>query len=123
MRRPGGPRRTRREPGPNARQRGLHSGGHDQNSWYFFNGACLTAGSASGVEPSGQRQRSDPRLHAIQSSYYKEPGDIVGGSRPSTSPDPGGSGALRFTNGYPGGYHQNGGILRPRLSLPARGSR
>ena len=32
------------------------------NSWYFFNGACLTAGSATGVEPT-LRRRAAARLH------------------------------------------------------------
>ena len=41
------------------------------NSWYFFNGACLTAGSATGVEPtSGAGQL--PGCTTIASSYYNK---------------------------------------------------
>lgn len=78
------------------------------NSWYYFNGACLTAGGASGAEPTSNSVGQIPGCTAIQGSYYKE--TLVGGYN-GTFPDPSGSGALRFTNGYPGGYHQNGGIL------------
>jgi type IV pilus assembly protein PilY1 len=78
------------------------------NSWYFFNGACLTAGSATGVEPSGGTGGQMPGCTSIRSSYYNEP--LVGGYN-GTFPDPLGQGALRFTNGSPGGYHQNGGIV------------
>ena len=84
------------------------TGAATSNSWYYFNGACLTAGSASGIEPSGSSAGQIPGCTAIKSSYYKE--TLVGGYN-GTFPDPTGSGALRFTNGYPGGYHQNGGIL------------
>jgi type IV pilus assembly protein PilY1 len=83
------------------------TGAATSNSWYYFNGACLTAGSAAGVEPSGGGGQI-PGCTAIQSSYYKEA--LVGGYN-GIFPDPSGSGALRFTNGFPGGYHQNGGIV------------
>jgi type IV pilus assembly protein PilY1 len=78
------------------------------NSWYFFNGACLTAGSATGAEPSGGVGGQMPGCTTIRASYYNEP--LVGGYN-GTFPDPVGKGALRFTNGSPGGYRQNGGIL------------
>ncbi len=78
------------------------------NSWYFFNGACLTAASAAGVEPSSGAGGQVPGCTTIKNSYYNE--TLVGGYN-GTFPDPAGKGALRFTNGYPGGYHQNGGIL------------
>jgi type IV pilus assembly protein PilY1 len=78
------------------------------NPWYFFNGACLTAGSAAGVEPTGGSGGQMPGCTAIRSSYYNE--TLVGGST-GTLPDSNGSGALRFTNGFPGGYHQNGAIV------------
>lgn len=84
------------------------TGASTTNPWYYFNGACLTAGSANGVEPSGGGGGQIPGCSAIQSSYYKE--TLVGGYN-GTFPDPVGNGALRFTNGRPGGYHQNGGIL------------
>jgi type IV pilus assembly protein PilY1 len=80
------------------------------NSWYFFNGACLTAGSATGVEPTGNPGSGGqmPGCTTIQSSFYGEP--LVGGYN-GIFPDPVGNGALRFTNGFPGGYRQNGGIV------------
>jgi type IV pilus assembly protein PilY1 len=84
------------------------TGATTTNPWYYFNGACLTAGSAAGVEPSGNSLGQIPGCTAIQSSYYKE--TLVGGYS-GTLPDPPSNGALRFTNGSPGGYHQNGGIL------------
>ena len=84
------------------------------NSWYFFNGACLTASSAAASTSPGQL----PGCTAIKSSYYNE--SLVGGANgiaggTQTLPDPVGSGALRFTNGYitstTGGFHQNGAIV------------
>ena len=88
------------------------------NSWYFFNGACLTAGSATGVEPRPPAPGRLPGCTTIASSYYnKTAGEVlVGGyngrSRtPPMLPDPAGNGALRFTNGYPYGYNENGGIV------------
>ncbi|HXO53414.1 MAG TPA: hypothetical protein VN888_20840, partial [Mycobacterium sp.] len=77
-------------------------------SWYFFNGACLTAGSATGVEPTGGTGGQVPGCTTIKNSYYGE--NLVGGFN-GTFPDPVGKGALRFTNGSPGGYSQNGGIV------------
>ncbi len=107
------------------------------NSWYFFNGACLTAGSAAGVEPSAAGAGGQmPGCTAIGiggggSLYYNENlvggyNGVAGGSQ--TLPDPSGHGALRFTNGswctspsassppssctaYSGGFSQNGGII------------
>jgi type IV pilus assembly protein PilY1 len=84
------------------------TGASTNNPWYFFNGACLTAGSASGAEPSGGGAGQMPGCVTIKGSYYKE--TLVGGYS-GTFPDPVGNGALRFTNGYPGGYHQNGAIV------------
>jgi type IV pilus assembly protein PilY1 len=82
--------------------------GSTTNSWYFFNGACLTAGSATGAEPTGGTGGQMPGCTTIKSSYYNE--TLVGGYN-GIFPDPVGNGALRFTNGFPGGYHQNGGIV------------
>ncbi|HXZ59647.1 MAG TPA: PilC/PilY family type IV pilus protein [Steroidobacteraceae bacterium] len=106
------------------------------NSWYFFNGACLTAGSAVGVEPSTSSAGQMPGCTAIGvggagPTYYNQP--LVGGyngvaGNGQTLPDPRGHGALRFTNGswctapsassppgtctaYSGGFSQNGGIV------------
>jgi type IV pilus assembly protein PilY1 len=86
------------------------TGAATANQWYFFNGACLTAGSAAAPTSPGQI----PACTSIKSSYYGE--NLVGGQNgvsgsAQTLPDPAGSGALRFTNGAPGGYHQNGAIV------------
>ncbi|MDB6046826.1 MAG: putative type-4 fimbrial biosis pilY1-related protein, partial [Gammaproteobacteria bacterium] len=81
------------------------------NNWYFFNGACLTASSATASTSPG----TIPGCTAIKSTYYNEV--LVGGANGTNSttaetlPDTSGNGALRFTNGYPGGYHQNGAIV------------
>ena len=41
------------------------------NPWYFFNGACLTAGSATGAEPTtGTGQL--PGCTTIAASYYNK---------------------------------------------------
>jgi type IV pilus assembly protein PilY1 len=78
------------------------------NSWFFYNGACLTASTAS----PGANPGIIPGCTA--DSYYKEnlTGGIHGNSGSSqTLPDPSGQGALRFTNGSPGGFNQNGAII------------
>ncbi len=81
------------------------------NPWYFFNGACLTAGSATGAEPTtGTGQL--PGCTTIAASYYnKSTGEVLVGGNSGTFPDPIGKGALRFTNGSPYGYSENGGIV------------
>jgi type IV pilus assembly protein PilY1 len=83
------------------------TGAATSNSWYFFNGACLTAGGSSstaspGVVPS-----------CIGIPYYSNKGDPrqVGGNTGTLPDDPAVGGALRFTNGYPYGYNENGAIL------------
>ncbi|MDE2249968.1 MAG: pilus assembly protein PilY, partial [Gammaproteobacteria bacterium] len=80
------------------------------NAWYFFNGACLTAGTRSPGANPGQ----PPGCTGIGASYYNQ--NLVGGfngtsGSAQTLPDPGGNGALRFTNGNPYGYSQNGAIV------------
>ncbi|MGN6451614.1 MAG: hypothetical protein ACTHL7_00845, partial [Steroidobacteraceae bacterium] len=97
------------------------TGTSTNNSWWYFNGACLTAGSgqAAGSEPSAASAGQLPGCAAIGQGgqgplYYNEP--LVGGANgvagnAQTLPDPAGQGALRFTNGSPGGYAQNGAIL------------
>jgi type IV pilus assembly protein PilY1 len=87
------------------------------NTWYYFNGACLTASSAVGSGSPG----TPPGCTAIQSSYYGE--NLVGGyngvaGSSTTLPDPNYNGALRFTNGCisgsgcsNGGHAQNGAII------------
>ncbi|MBV8496908.1 MAG: pilus assembly protein PilY, partial [Gammaproteobacteria bacterium] len=84
------------------------------NPWYFFNGACLTAGTVAGAEPVSGVGGQVPGCVSIGASYYGEP--LVGGQNgvagnAQTLPDPVGSGALRFTNGAPGGFAQNGAIV------------
>jgi type IV pilus assembly protein PilY1 len=93
------------------------------NSWYFFNGACLTAGTSSSTASPG----TVPGCATIWSNYYKSRNDsdpyLVGGnsgylgtstapsSGSSQIPDPLGYGALRFTNGYPYGHQERGAIV------------
>jgi type IV pilus assembly protein PilY1 len=96
--------------------------GTTTNSWYFFNGACLTASTATGVEPTAGTTGTMPGCEsAALQAYYNQ--NQVGGwngvaGTATTLPDPliapaagPGEGALRFTNGSPGGYSQNGQIL------------
>ncbi|HXB65097.1 MAG TPA: hypothetical protein VNV42_09520, partial [Solirubrobacteraceae bacterium] len=81
------------------------------NPWYFFNGACLTAGSATGVEPTAGAGQL-PGCTTIAASYYnKSSGEVLVGGNSGTFPDPSGKGALRFTNGSPYGFSENGGIV------------
>src|SRR3989440_7513434 len=75
--------------------------------------ACLTASAAGGVQPSGSGNGQLPGCVAIQSTYNE---NLVGGQNgvagsTQTLPDPNGQGALRFTNGNPGGYAQHGAIV------------
>jgi type IV pilus assembly protein PilY1 len=88
------------------------------NSWWFFNGACLTASALSGAEPTVSGGVGSggqiPGCTTIATSYYdKTAGEhLVGGQGlTNTTPDPNGKGALRFTNGFPYGYDENGGII------------
>jgi type IV pilus assembly protein PilY1 len=75
-------------------------------SWKPFNGACLTAGNGGGSIPA-----------CVGLPYYTEP--LVGGAT-GVLPDPVGKGALRFTNGSPGGFQQNGAIvLNPLNAFPS----
>src|SRR3984885_9764462 len=89
-----------------------------QNSWWFFNGACLTASTLAGQEPtvtSGVGSGGQvPGCTTIATTYYnKSSGEhLVGGiTLTTTTPDPAGQGPLRFTNGFPYGYSENGGIV------------
>jgi type IV pilus assembly protein PilY1 len=69
------------------------TGTSTSNSWYFFNGACLTAGSAAGVEPTGAGTGQLPGCTTIASSYYnKTSGEVLVGGFNGTFPDPAGSG-------------------------------
>lgn len=66
--------------------------------WKAFNGACLTAGDGTGTVPK-----------CFGLPYYGSE-TLVGGNT-GTLPDSAGNGALRFTNGSPGGYNQAGSII------------
>jgi len=39
------------------------TGASTTNSWYFFNGACLTAGTSAGLEADRRFRRPHARLH------------------------------------------------------------
>jgi type IV pilus assembly protein PilY1 len=93
------------------------TGATTQNSWYYFNGACLTASKSAGTGTPGVTgglgtPGQIPGCTSIFNSYYAAQGDasLVGGYN-GTFPDPATNGALRFTNGKPGGYHENGAIV------------
>ena len=93
------------------------------NQWYFYDGACLTAGTNGATGNPGKI----PSCTSILSSYYNKQtnndpyfvgGDngYLGGSSPPASmgqqqPDAAGNGALRFTNGYPYGQFESGAII------------
>ncbi len=96
------------------------------NSWYFFNAACLTAGTGPGVQPSPPGGAgTPPGCTAIQSLPKPGPGSTIGGyggealvggyagvaGNVNSLPDPAGNGALRFTNGYPNGNNESGAIV------------
>jgi type IV pilus assembly protein PilY1 len=89
------------------------------NSWWFFNGACLTASTSTGVEPTATGAGTLPGCTTIGSSYYNKTGgevlvggwNGVAGGTTQTLPDPVGRGALRFTNGAPYGFSENGAIV------------
>jgi type IV pilus assembly protein PilY1 len=91
------------------------TGAATANSWYFSNGACLTAGSSSNTASPGQI----PSCISIKTSYYAAQRDndlLVGGfngvaGNAQTLPDPVGNGALRFTNGAPYGHNESGSIV------------
>ena len=99
--------------------------GTTANQWLFYNGACLTAGNTTVTgsigTSTGTGRYTFPGCVTIAGSYYGQ--NLVGGldgylgssTAPGTpsagTPDPNGQGALRFTNGYPGGYSENGAIV------------
>ncbi|HXR19714.1 MAG TPA: PilC/PilY family type IV pilus protein [Steroidobacteraceae bacterium] len=86
------------------------TGASTNNNWYYFNGACLTAGTSAGTGSPGKV----PSCTSIATSYYAAQQDndpvLVGGAT-GTLPDPVGNGALRFTNGRPYGHGENGAIV------------
>jgi type IV pilus assembly protein PilY1 len=103
------------------------TGASTNNQWYFYNGACLTAGTGTSTTSPGYV----PGCATIFNTYYSQPNAVtkkiadkylVGGfagylgssTAPATAPgiaDPVKNGALRFTNGYPYGYNENGAIV------------
>src|ERR1700727_3405699 len=106
------------------------TGVNPTNQWYYFYNACLTASTASGVEPTtngngtvptgGGTGGIMPGCVVNGTSTYGE--NLVGGyngvsGNAQTLPDPRPNsngktyGALRFTNGYPFGYDQHGAII------------
>ncbi|HEV2270637.1 MAG TPA: PilC/PilY family type IV pilus protein [Steroidobacteraceae bacterium] len=115
--------------------------GTTSNPWYFFNGACLTAGTTSvtgslgvsaGTDANGNPLYTFPGCVA-DGTYYQSRGDsvLVGGyygtatgstAFGTTALDPAGNGALRFTNGCinsannscgsgSGGGHSQNGLI------------
>jgi type IV pilus assembly protein PilY1 len=86
------------------------TGATTTNSWYFFNGACLTAGTSTSTTSPG----SVPGCATVFTNYYSQVprtvqdpylfggslGYLGSSSAPSSTqtPDAVGSGALRFTN-------------------------
>lgn len=102
-------------------------------SWFYFNGACLTAGTAAAGTTIASPPGNIPSCLQVLSSYYSVNrtltgnGDndayLVGGNSgylgSSSQPgsvsaqvaDPTGSGALRFTNGSPYGHFERGAIV------------
>jgi type IV pilus assembly protein PilY1 len=88
--------------------------GASSNQWYYFNGACLTAGTSPGGGTPGTKAGLLPSCMSILGSYYQKAPDkdpVLNGGYSGTLPDPVGNGALRFTNGYPYGHDENGAIV------------
>jgi type IV pilus assembly protein PilY1 len=90
------------------------TGASTSNAWYYFNGACLTAGNSAGTGTPGVTPGAVPSCASIANSYYAQRPDndpvLVGGFS-GVLPDPVGNGALRFTNGRPYGHNENGAIV------------
>jgi type IV pilus assembly protein PilY1 len=98
------------------------TGASTTNSWYYFNGACLTAGTGASNGSNGTVAGPVPGCKNILASYYGNASDhdpvLVGGQTDSSTTthtaswsDSVGNGALRFTNGYPYGHNENGAIV------------
>ena len=112
------------------------TGATSNNQWFFYNGACLTAGTNTSTSSPGYipgcltilstyYNASLPALGKTNTDSYLTGGDLgfLGGSTAPGSinaqlPDllpaannPNSGGALRFTNGAPYGFHQNGAIV------------
>ncbi len=108
------------------------TGTQTDNSWYFFNGACLTASTASADSDPGSPPgcTADGAYYKLQNSNEVLDGGYNGTASgyvsfgSSTALDPVGEGALRFTNGCMnsrnhacyddpggGGHSENGAII------------
>ena len=102
------------------------TGATTSHNWYYFNGACLTAGSST----AGTNPGAIPGCGSVLSTYYSlqtnhdaamTGGDsgFLGSTAAPSIPDPivttngisVGHGALRFTNGAPYGHSESGAIL------------
>jgi type IV pilus assembly protein PilY1 len=89
------------------------TGAATNNSWYFINGACLTAGATAPASTVSPGQVPACVTNGVILPYYTAKGDrsLVGGNT-GTLPDSATTGgALRFTNGAPYGFNENGAIL------------
>jgi type IV pilus assembly protein PilY1 len=100
------------------------------NQWYFFNGACLTAGTSTSTASPG----NIPGCQTVWSNYYSTTPDkdpyLFGGnsgflgsstapsSGSSQKPDPVGSGALRFSNAGSGSGNQERGAIISATPTP-----
>lgn len=84
-----------------------------QNKWYAAGGTCLTAGTAAAA-PANPPDVNIIGCVANLAAYYQLQRDkdnaLVGGSN-GKFPDPAGSGALRFTNGFPYGHNERGSLV------------
>ncbi|MBS0578663.1 MAG: pilus assembly protein PilY [Proteobacteria bacterium] len=91
------------------------TGSTTTNSWYSFNGACLTAGTGPATSPGSPpgctyiRNNPKPLGYGAETLVGGYAG--VAGGTTQTLPDPVGNGALRFTNGYPNGNNESGAIV------------
>jgi type IV pilus assembly protein PilY1 len=99
------------------------TGAATSNQWYFFNGACLTAGTGTSTTSPG----TVPGCATVWSNYYSSRQDsdpyLVGGtlgylgsssvpaSGATQTADAVNSGALRFTNGRSYGHQERGAIV------------
>jgi type IV pilus assembly protein PilY1 len=63
------------------------------NNWYFFGGACLTAGSSNATSSPGQL----PSCRSLAGTYYSGQ-TLIGGNTGSLPDLPSAGGALRLTN-------------------------
>ena len=122
------------------------TGATTNNQWFFYNGACLTAGTTTSTTSPGYvpgcltvlanyyypvitslgKTNSDSYLvggdlgflggSAAPSSYTAQVPDLAPVSTNGNS-----GGALRFTNGSPYGYHENGAIVSDFVFPTAQG--